>query len=166
MIYFLAIQLNKFWLHTESFKPDSGTKYRVMDNLGGLLTDYFSFIFGLEENFNLPSFYEVFSLTDFYDYLKLVKKELKIILKEIHTTEQLTGLFTGLLGHGMSFNQSKSDLINLSNDQKEYLMLHSLKLLDLAYLEQFHEHIPLPDDYRDWLDSMSYDWEDFVKDLD
>ena len=159
-------QVDKHWLHTETFQPDESFKWTTMDQLGELFVDFFSFAFNLDESYKLPSFDEIFFLNDFYDYLKMIKKELKVLLTNVQTTEQLTGIFTGLLGHEMSFGRGKEGMQDLSYDKKEYLMLHSLKLLDLAYQEQFEVEIPLPDDYREWINSTPFIWETYVKDLD
>lgn len=159
-------QVNKFWLHTDTYQPDEHFKWKTMDHLGELFVDFFSFVFSINEDFVLPSFEDIFFQTEFYDYLKLMKKELKIVLINVITTEHLTGVFTGLLGHEMTFGKGKDGLQSLTNNKKEFLMLHSLKLLDIAYQEQFHLSIPLPDEYREWIDSTPFPWETYVKDLE
>lgn len=160
----LANQLNKFWLKTDIYKPDKSLQIKIMSRLHDLLIDYTSFIFGLEFLDTLPSFAEVFMTDKYSDYLKLIKKELKNILQEVTTTEQLTGIFLGLLGHEMTFGE-QIDYNTLPVSKKEIIMLHNLKLLDMAYQELFHDHIPLPEDYISWINENSFEWEYNVQEL-
>ena len=162
----LATQLDKFWLKTELFVPDEDLKYETMLAMNELFDSWFSFIVNFENIEDFPSFEKVFLSDDYYDYLRLVKNELKIILKDVTKTEQLTGVFTGLIGHEMSFGFKKDNHLNLSYEKKEFIMLHTLKLMDIAYFEEFKTEIPLPDDYKDWLAESHYHWESYVRDLD
>ena len=161
---FLVNRLDKFWLRTEVFKPDMFLKFKTMERLHTLLVDYSDFIANLDDEETMPTFEEIFSSSNFFDYLKLVKNELKTVLAEITTTEELTGIFTGLIGHEMTFADNEG-MKGLSYDAKENLMLHNLKLLDVAYQEQFQLGIPLPDDYREWINTSSFVWESYVRDL-
>ena len=158
-------QLDKLWLRTDLFIPDIDLKTKVLTNLYFLSEDFLSFISNFEEFDSIPSFDKLFLTENFFDYLKLVKNELKIVLKDIETTEQLTGLFTGLLGHEMNFGLKNDNYLTSSYEKKEFIMLNSLKLLSIAYQEQFGMSLPLPDDYVDWLDENSFIWESVVKDL-
>ena len=137
-----------------------------MTRLHSLSEDFLSFISNFEEFDSVPSFDKLFLTENYFDYLKLVKDEIKIALKDITTTEQLTGLFTGLLGHEMNFGLKNDNYLASSYEKKEFVMLHSLKLLSIAYLEQFGVNLPLPDDYIGWLDENFFIWESFVKELD
>ena len=161
----LKQQLDKFWLKTELFIPDEDLKYKTMLRMNELFDDWFSFVVNFENIEEFPSFDKVFLSEDFYDYLKLVKNELKAILQEVEKTEQLTGIFTGLLGHEMSFGYRKENYLDSSYEKKEFIMLHTLKLMEIAYYEQFQVKLPLPKEYRDWIKSQKYDWEFYVKDL-
>ena len=162
----LKQQLDKFWLKTELFIPDEDLKYKTMLRMNEIFDDWFSFVVNFESvEKDFPSFDKVFLSENYYDYLRLVKNELKIVLREVMKTEQLTGVFTGLLGHEMSFGFKKENYLDSSYEKKEFIMLHTLKLLDIAYYEQFHSKLPLPREYRDWIKTRNYDWEFYVKDL-
>lgn len=162
----LATQLDKFWLKTELFVPDEDLKYETMLRMNELFDDYFNFVINFEDMENFPSFEKVFLSENFYEYLRLVKNELKIILEGVTKTEDLTGIFTGLIGHEMSFGFKKDNHLNLSYEKKEFIMLHTLKLIDIAYYEEYGVEIPLPDDYKDWLAEAHYHWESYVRDLE
>ena len=157
-------KFEKNWLKTEIFKPDDDLKLLTMKQLYQLYIDFSSFIESLYDEEWSVTFDEVFMSTDYVDYLKLVKIELKTILLKVDSNEQLTGIFIGLLGHEMSFNQSVN-LLTLEKTKKELIMLHSLKLLDISYYELYQEPIPLPDEYREWLDESEFKWELGIKDL-
>ncbi len=159
-------QLDKFWLKTEIFKPDEDLKFKTMVLMNNLFDDYFNFIINFEDADEIPTFDKVFLSDNFYDYLKLVKNELKIVLKEVDKTEQLTGIFTGILGHEMSFGFRRENYINFPYEKKEFIMLHTLKLMSIAYYEEFKSEIPLPEDYKDWIDEVQYHWESYVRDFE
>ena len=65
----------------------------------------------------------------------------------------------------MNFGLKNDNYLTSSYEKKEFIMLNSLKLLSIAYQEQFGMSLPLPDDYVDWLDENSFIWESVVKDL-
>ena len=161
----LKQQLDKLWLKTDLFKPDEDIKFRTMKRLNDLFTEFTYFIENFPEFLSFPSFDKIFLSENYYDYLRLLKNELKKILREVNTTEQLTGVFTGLLGHEISFGSDNENYLNFSYEKKEFIMLHTLKLLDMAYYEEFNMKLPLPDDYRDWLNESYFHWEKFVKEL-
>ena len=161
----LKQQLDKFWLKTEIFKPDEDLKFKTMVLMNNLFDDFFSFIVNLEDADEIPTFDKVFLSEDYFDYLRLVKNELKIVLTSVNTTEQLTGIFTGLLGHEMSFGFRRENYMEFPYEKKEFIMLHTLKLMSIAYYEEFRTDIPLPDDYIEWINEAQYHWESYVRDL-
>lgn len=136
-----------------------------MTRLHSLSEDFFAFISNFEEFDSVPSFDKLFLQGIYFDYLRLVKNELKLALKDIETTEQLTGLFTGLLGHEMNFGLKNDNYLASSYEKKEFIMLHTLKLLSIAYQEQFGVNLPLPDEYLEWLEESFFIWESSVKEL-
>lgn len=165
MLNILKQQLDKLWLRTDLFIPDDSLKIKVLASLHSLYNDFIYFISNFEEIEDIPSFDELFLRENYFDYLKLVKEELKITLKDITMTEQLTGIFTGLLGHEMNFGFERINLLNSSNEKKEFLMLHTIKLLSIAYYEQFGTNLPLPDEYTEWINSSVFIWETAVKEF-
>ena len=158
----LVNQINNLWLQIELFKPDDYFKIRFMQKLYNLFLDYSAFLKNIDDEIEISISLEEFFLSDNYiDYLTIVKNEISRILIEITTSEQLSGLFLGLLGHEMVL--VNKDFITVTEREKEFIMLHNLKLFDIAYQEPYQSHVPFPEDYIKWIHEHDYPWESLIR---
>ena len=133
-----------------------------MQKLYNLFLDYSAFLNNIDDESEISMTLEELFLSDNYiDYLTIVKNEIRRILIDITTSEQLSGLFLGLLGHEMVL--VNKDFITVTEHEKDFIMLQNLKFIDIAYQERYQSHVPLPEDYIDWIHEHDFPWESVMR---